>query len=468
MRNKKYIVILAILLAFSISCGKKKPVAVEDNSRPVKVQILENNQMSLGYTASGTIKGIEETPYTATASGEVIVINAKNGDNVQSGQVIVSIDNQSARSGVTSATSNVEMAQAGIYEAEDAIKSAQNEISAAQNEISSAQQSINNAQQEISSAEADVQSAQARIDSASIAVEEARINFEKYQTLYDKRLITETEYLSARSALSSAEANLRTMRNNYTTAINILNSKKNNLITQRNNLNSKKTNLDSKRNNLNSKRTNLNSKVSNLNSARANLATAQDTNKKTIISAKRNGVIANMSLEQNQQVSLGTTLFTIIDDSEMKIEVGVSPQVIEKITKGSEARVKIDELGGEEITGSVYEISSSANSATRQFTVKIKIPNSERRIKSGMYGTVNINTGVEQGIVIPKSSIVIRGVEQVVYIVKDGVAVAIPIQISNQNEQYAAVIGEGLTVGSELIVDGQNVIQANDKVKKVQ
>ncbi len=44
--------------------------------------------MSLGYTVSGTIKGIEEVPYTATSSGEIVVINAKNGDSVSAGQVV--------------------------------------------------------------------------------------------------------------------------------------------------------------------------------------------------------------------------------------------------------------------------------------------------------------------------------------------------------------------------------------------
>jgi len=59
----------------------------------------------------------------------------------------------------------------------------------------------------------------------------------------------------------------------------------------------------------------------------------------------------------------------------------------------------------------------------------------------------------EEGVVIPKTSIVVRGVEQVVYIIKEGKAIAIPIKIVNQNETYAAVTGDGLTVGSELVVE---------------
>lgn len=340
--NKKYIAITMILLAFTVACGKKKEPAVEeDNSRPVKVQVLENSGMSLGYTASGEIKGIEEIPYEATVGGTVTIVNAKNGDNVSAGRLIVAIDNQS---GVSNA------------------------------------------------------------NAANASYSQASINFEKYRELYAKRLITETEYLTA------------------------------------------KTNLES---------------------ARANLQIANDVRGKSSIIANKSGTIGNLNIEKYQQVNAGETLFTLINDSEMKLEVGVSPQVIDKIKVGATAKVKIEELNGEELEGVVYEVASSSNSSSKQFVVKVKIPNPNKKIKSGMYGTVNINTGMEQGIIVPKNAIVIRGVQQVVYIIKDGKAVMIPVNILNQNENSAAISGEGLTTGSQLIIDGQNVIQNDDAVRIV-
>ena len=325
---------------FAISCGKKKEKKAEENLRPVKVQTVGQNTISLGYTVSGTIKGKEEIPYTATSSGEVTVVNGKNGDYVNAGQVIIAIDNQAARANAMSASSN--------YEA-------------------------------------------------------ARINYEKYRTLYNKRLVTETEYLNA------------------------------------------KTNYDS---------------------ARANLQTANDSNSKSVIRTNVNGVLANLNIERHQQVAAGQSLFTLVNESEMILEVGVSPQIVGKIQVGTTAKVKIDELN-KEVEGEVYEISGAAQNATRQFLVKIKMQNPDRELKSGMYGTASIDTGTEEGVVIPKESIVVRGVEQIVYIIKDGKAVAIPIKIVNQNETYAAVTGDGLAVGSELVVDGQNVVQDGEKVKKV-
>ena len=324
--------------------------------KKTEVQTVGQNTISLGYTVSGTIKGKEEIPYTATSSGEVTVVNGKNGDYVNAGQVIIAIDNQAARANAMSASSN--------YEA-------------------------------------------------------ARINYEKYRTLYNKRLVTETEYLNAKTQYNSAKANLNASKNN-------------------------------------------------LSSARAELDSANDTNRKAVIKTNTTGTIAHMNLELHQQTSAGNQLFTVINEGEMQLEVGVSPEIISKIHVGTQAKVKIDELKGEELTGTVYEVAAAANSSSRQFTVKIKIPNSDRRLKSGMYGTASIDTGAEDGLVIPKKAIVVKGVEQVVYIVRNGKAVAIPIKITNQNEEMAAVTGNGLTAGIELIVDGQNVVQNDEKIRRVQ
>ena len=336
----KYILGLLVLLIFAISCGKKKEQKVEEDLRPVKTVLLNQSDMSLGYTAGAEIKGKEEIPYTAVVSGELTVLNVKDGDTVHAGQVILGIDNQAARSNVQSASAN--------YNA-------------------------------------------------------ARIQYEKYSQLYQKRLITETDYLNA------------------------------------------KTNYES---------------------ASANLALANDSNSKSAIKADIDGVISGLTLERHQQISAGQTLFKIVNESEMEIKVGVSPNAISKIKVGTDAKIKIDELN-KEVSGKVYEISGTADTKTRQFIVKIRIPNPEKEIKSGMYGTASIDTGIEAGIIIPKEAIVVRGVQQIIYIVRDGKAMAIPIKILNQNEKYAAVEGEGLTAGSELIIDGQNVVQDGEKLKKV-
>jgi hypothetical protein len=68
---------------------------------------------------------------------------------------------------------------------------------------------------------------------------------------------------------------------------------------------------------------------------------------------------------------------------------------------------------------------------------------------------------------VPKEAIVIRGIEKVIYVVENGKAKAMVVKITNQNEKIASVEGAGIKKGMEIIIEGQNVIQDGEKIKKI-
>ena len=74
-----------LLIVSIVTCGKKEAIQ-EETVRPIKTQVIGNEEISIGYTASAEIKGREESPNAATAQGTGTVVNAKNGDQENSGQ----------------------------------------------------------------------------------------------------------------------------------------------------------------------------------------------------------------------------------------------------------------------------------------------------------------------------------------------------------------------------------------------
>ena len=52
----KIMAMIMMTAVFAVSCGKKKEKVAEENLRPVKVQSIGQNTISLGYTVSGTIR----------------------------------------------------------------------------------------------------------------------------------------------------------------------------------------------------------------------------------------------------------------------------------------------------------------------------------------------------------------------------------------------------------------------------
>ena len=73
-----------------------------------------------------------------------------------------------------------------------------------------------------------------------------------------------------------------------------------------------------------------------------------------------------------------------------------------------------------------------------------------------------------QGLVVPQTSIVIKGISKVIFINDNGVAKQVKVNITNQNDQSAVVEGEGLTTGVQYLIEGQTTIENGEKIRVVQ
>ena len=334
----KKICYLLMVLVFVLSCGKKEEV--EELSIPVKVEALKNEVLPLSFSGNAEIKPVDEVPYTSSASGTLKIVNFKNGDFVQQGQLILAIDDQQTRSGQMAAESDYSI---------------------------------------------------------------AKIEYDKMRMLYEKRLITETEYLSAKGKFESASANL---------------------------------------------------------------SASNDSVRRTVIRADISGVITNLNLKQYQEVRAGDVLFTLVREDKMELEIGVPANVISNVHIGSKAKINVTEIG-KEFEAFVSEIAAAADPVTRQFLVKVQIPNPNNELKKGMYGTADIDLGTSQGLLVPQTSIVIKGIDKVIFINDNGIARQVKVKIISQNDDNAIVEGEGLTTGVQYLIEGQTTIENGEKIRVV-
>ena len=318
----------------------KKEVA-EELATPVKVAELKSETLPLSFSGNAEIKPVDEIPYTASIGGTLKAINFKNGDYVQQGQLILAIDDQQSRSSQQAASSSYDI---------------------------------------------------------------SRIEYDKMRMLYEKRLITETEYFEAKSKYDSS---------------------------------------------------------------RANLSATSDSVRRTLIRANLSGVVSNLNLKQYQEVRAGDVLFTLVREDNMELEIGVPANVISNIHIGNKAVIKVDEIG-KEFEAFVSEISPAADPGTRQFIIKVQIPNPNRELKKGMYAVANVDLGVSQGLLVPQTSIVIKGINKVIFINDNGMAKQVKVNIIGENAQNAIVEGEGLTTGIQYLIEGQTTIESGEKIRVVQ
>ncbi len=193
--------------------------------------------------------------------------------------------------------------------------------------------------------------------------------------------------------------------------------------------------------------------------AKAEIANAQINAGYARIASPANGVVTARSIEVGATATPGAPLLTIEDDANYRLEAAVEESQIGRIRLNDPARVKIDALGDEELTGKVAEIVPAADTASRSYTVKIALP-ARRMLRSGLYGVARFTTGQKQAILVPRKSVVHRGQLTGVFAVdSNGVA---RLRLIKTGKSYGdkVEILSGLGEGERIVVEG--VANVND------
>ena len=133
-----------------------------------------------------------------------------------------------------------------------------------------------------------------------------------------------------------------------------------------------------------------------LKTAKLELATLQEDLSliKDEITSPVDGVITEMTADENYRVNTETTLFKVSDSTNMRVEVSLSDNEVKNIQVGQRVEITSDSLpDGEKIEGSVLQISGVAEKSSTldesNTTVKIQI-NETKGLKPGATITATI------------------------------------------------------------------------------
>lgn len=169
----------------------------------------------------------------------------------------------------------------------------------------------------------------------------------------------------------------------------------------------------------------------NVQSASASVSEAKDNLGRTIIYAPADGTVSMLNVELGERVlgtqqMTGTELLRVANLNNMEVEVDVNENDIVKIKVGDEANVEVDAYLKKKFKGVVTSISNSASSAltadqVTNFKVKVRIvkesyqdllegkPAAYSPFRPGMTATVDIMTKTKANVInVPISSVVIK------------------------------------------------------------
>lgn len=191
-----------------------------------------------------------------------------------------------------------------------------------------------------------------------------------------------------------------------------------------------------------------------LKSAKVQKATIVEQISKTTITAPFSGIVTARFTEEGAFAAPGVPLLQITDLVSLKFTILVPENELVLFELNQSHPVSVDAFPKIRLTGKVSMTGSKSNRGN-SFPVQLSVNNTtDIKIKSGMFGKVNIaNDNPEKQIIIPASAVVGTAQLPQVFMVKDKKAVLQNIVVS-QRFGNKAVISEGIREGDIVVTGG--------------
>ena len=188
----------------------------------------------------------------------------------------------------------------------------------------------------------------------------------------------------------------------------------------------------------------------------------------TELVAGADGVISAVNAEAGQVVSAGQTVLTLVQTSELEVEINVPENHIQDVVAGRPVMVSFWALDNTELNGSVREVSPMADSTTRTYKVRISLEQPPRNLSLGMTASVTIG-GVTPGVtpslvVLPLAAIYQTGSEPQVWVVGDDNTLSLKtVQVEAFGDDRVKV--KGLRDGDIVVTAGVHKLREGQQVR---
>ena len=194
----------------------------------------------------------------------------------------------------------------------------------------------------------------------------------------------------------------------------------------------------------------------------------QDSIAKKTIRAPFSGFVIKEHTQVGEWVEKGGPIVTLADLSNIEVLVDVPERYIPLLVLGGDTGVKVDALNPETFTGKIAAIIAVGDSASRAFPVKISVDNPDYRIKGGMLCRVSLAIGKPSSVLaVPKDAVVNMGQQHLLYVVQEGVAQPLPVQLGDTSDSMIEVKGS-IKAGMQVVTRGNERLRPGQPVQIIE
>jgi RND family efflux transporter MFP subunit len=203
-----------------------------------------------------------------------------------------------------------------------------------------------------------------------------------------------------------------------------------------------------------------------LEDANSRLASAEKQFRSTTVTAPFGGVVSERPVSAGDIVQPGTSLFTVVDPSSMRLEASVPAEQLSSIRVGVPVTFTVSGYPGRDFVGHNVRVNPTADPTTRQVRIYVSIPNAGRTLVGGLFATGRISTATRTGLVVPTTAVDVRGTAPSVVRVKGGKAEKVQVQIGVTDKASETVeVLSGLQAGDTLLLGAAQGITPGTPVR---
>ena len=186
----------------------------------------------------------------------------------------------------------------------------------------------------------------------------------------------------------------------------------------------------------------------------------------TILRSPITGFVTARNFDKGDMFSLTAPLFVVQQVVPVKLLVGVSESEYTLVKKGDKVDITVDALPGRSFEGRIERLYPTIDAASHTFKVEVKVPNTDKVLRPGMYARVSVNFGIRRSVVVPDQALVKQegtGTRFIYVLQADSTVRYLPVKPGrHMGSEYE--LTEGLEGGETIVVKGQAALKDGIKV----
>lgn len=198
----------------------------------------------------------------------------------------------------------------------------------------------------------------------------------------------------------------------------------------------------------------------------ARVAAARSLLNDLTIRAPFGGRVGLRNISVGSFVSPGTVITTLDDTRIIKLDFSVPEIFLPVVKEGQQIDARSAAYPDQTFKGIVASIDSRVDAASRSIIVRARIDNADRRLKPGMFMTVRLMRTEPPALVVPEEALVPQGERQFVFVVREGKAERIEVEIGRRRPGEVEIL-KGLTPGEHVVTEGTQKMRDGAPVKIV-